>query len=60
MPDFLLELFSEEIPARMQAQAAKDLERLTVGALTERGFMFEGIKAFASAPTRRRLRWMAS
>jgi glycyl-tRNA synthetase beta chain len=47
MPDFLLELFSEEIPARMQAQAAKDLERLTVGALTERGFMFEGIKAFA-------------
>lgn len=47
MPDMLLELFSEEIPARMQAQAAKDLERLTVGALTERGFMFEGIKAFA-------------
>ena len=47
MPDFLLELFSEEIPARMQAQAAKDLERLTVGALTDRGFLFEGIKAFA-------------
>ena len=47
MPDMLLELFSEEIPARMQAQAAKDLERLTVGALTERGFLFEGIKAFA-------------
>ncbi len=47
MPDLLLELFSEEIPARMQAQAAKDLERLTVGALTDRGFMFEGIKAFA-------------
>jgi len=47
MPDMLLELFSEEIPARMQAQAAKDLERLTVGALSERGLMFEGIKAFA-------------
>jgi len=47
MPDFLLELFSEEIPARMQAQAAKDLERLTVGMLTDRGFLFEGIKAFA-------------
>ncbi len=47
MPDFLLELFSEEIPARMQAQAAKDLERLTVGALTDRGFLFEGIKGFA-------------
>jgi len=32
MADFLLELFSEEIPARMQGQAAKDLERLVVGA----------------------------
>lgn len=47
MPDMLLELFSEEIPARMQAGGAKDLERLTVGALTDRGFLFEGIKAFA-------------
>jgi glycyl-tRNA synthetase beta chain len=47
MPDLLLELFSEEIPARMQAGAAKDLERLVVGALTDRGFLFEGIKAFA-------------
>ena len=28
MPQLLLELFSEEIPARMQAQAAKDLERM--------------------------------
>jgi glycyl-tRNA synthetase beta chain len=28
MPELLLELLSEEIPARMQAQAAKDLERL--------------------------------
>ena len=47
MADFLLELFSEEIPARMQAGAARDLERLMVGALTDRGFLFEGIKAFA-------------
>jgi glycyl-tRNA synthetase beta chain len=47
MPDLLLELFSEEIPARMQGQAAKDLERLVVGALSDRGLMFEGIKAFA-------------
>ena len=37
MPELLLELFSEEIPARMQVQAAKDLERLVVGALTDRG-----------------------
>ncbi|HXC56447.1 MAG TPA: glycine--tRNA ligase subunit beta [Rhizomicrobium sp.] len=47
MSDFLLELFSEEIPARMQAQAAKDLERLVVGALSDRGLLFEGVKAFA-------------
>ncbi len=47
MPDLLLELFSEEIPARMQAQAAKDLERLVVGALSDRGLMFEGVKSFA-------------
>jgi glycyl-tRNA synthetase beta chain len=47
MSDLLLELFSEEIPARMQAQAGKDLERLVVGALSDRGLMFEGVKAFA-------------
>ncbi|MES2254448.1 MAG: glycine--tRNA ligase subunit beta [Pseudomonadota bacterium] len=47
MPDLLLELFSEEIPARMQAGAARDLERLVVGALSDRGLLFEGIKAFA-------------
>ncbi len=49
MPDLLLELFSEEIPARMQTQAAKDLERLVVGALSDRGLMFEGSKAFAGS-----------
>jgi len=47
MPDLLLELLSEEIPARMQQGAARDLERLMVGALADRGFLFEGIKAFA-------------
>jgi glycyl-tRNA synthetase beta chain len=47
MPDFLLELFSEEIPARMQLQAVKDLERLIVGALSDRGLMFESARAFA-------------
>lgn len=47
MAELLLELFSEEIPARMQAQAAKDLERLVVGALSDRGLLFEGAKAFA-------------
>src|SRR5271155_4279557 len=47
MPDFLLELFSEEIPARMQTAAARDLERLVVGALSDRGLLFESFKAFA-------------
>lgn len=47
MPDLLLELFSEEIPARMQAGAAQGLERLAVGALSDRGLLFEGIKTFA-------------
>ncbi len=47
MPDLLLELFSEEIPARMQAGAARDLDRLVVGGLSDRGLLFEGIKAFA-------------
>ena len=47
MPDLLLELFSEEIPARMQGGAAKDLERLVVGALSDRGLLFEGAKSFA-------------
>ena len=51
MAELLLELFSEEIPARMQQGAARDLERLLVGALTDRGFLFEGIKAF-SGPRR--------
>jgi len=51
MPDLLLELFSEEIPARMQAAAAKELERLVVGALSDRGLLFEGAKSF-SGPRR--------
>lgn len=47
MADLLLELFSEEIPARMQAQAARDLERLVVGALSDHSLLFEAARAFA-------------
>src|ERR1700743_2641725 len=50
MADLLLELFSEEIPARMQQGAARDLERLIVGALSDRGLLFESFKAFAGPP----------
>src|SRR3954449_459999 len=48
MPDLLLELFSEEIPARMQARAAADLKRLVTDALIERRLVYEGAKAFAT------------
>jgi len=47
MPQLLLELFSEEIPARMQAQAARDLERMARETLADAGFLPEGVKAFA-------------
>ena len=42
MPDLLLELFSEEIPARMQRKAAEDLKKLVTDALVERGLVYEG------------------
>ncbi len=48
MPDLLLELFCEEIPARMQAQASEDLRRLVTDALLERGLTFAGAAAFAT------------
>ncbi len=48
MPDLLLELFNEEIPARMQRQAADDLKRLVTNALVERGLLYEGAQAFAT------------
>ncbi|HXN88043.1 MAG TPA: glycine--tRNA ligase subunit beta [Methylocella sp.] len=48
MPDLLLELFSEEIPARMQGRAAEDLRRLVTGALRERGLSHEGAASFAT------------
>ncbi|MBA4222409.1 MAG: glycine--tRNA ligase subunit beta [Methylobacterium sp.] len=48
MPDLLLELFSEEIPARMQRKAAEDLKKLVTDALVERGLTYEGAKAFAT------------
>jgi glycyl-tRNA synthetase beta chain len=47
MPQLLLELFSEEIPARMQAQAARDLERMARDALAKEGFLPEALKTFA-------------
>ncbi len=48
MPDLLLELFSEEIPARMQRKAADDLRKLVTDALVEAGLVYEGARAFAT------------
>ena len=48
MPDLLLELFSEEIPARMQRRAAEDLKSAVTNALVERGCTYEAALAFAT------------
>jgi glycyl-tRNA synthetase beta chain len=48
MPDLLLELFSEEIPARMQRQAAEDLKRLVTNALVDRNLIYEGAQSFVT------------
>ena len=48
MPDLLLEFFSEEIPARMQARAAEDLKKLVTDKLVAAGLVYEGAKAFAT------------
>ena len=41
--DFLLELLSEEIPARMQSRARNDLARMFAESLAEAGLSHEGI-----------------
>ena len=48
MPDLLLEFFSEEIPARMQARAAEDLKKLVTDKLVNAGLTYDGAKAFAT------------
>jgi glycyl-tRNA synthetase beta chain len=48
MPDLLFELFSEEIPARMQTRAAEDLKRLVTDRLVDAGLVYEGATAFVT------------
>jgi glycyl-tRNA synthetase beta chain len=48
MPDLLIELFSEEIPARMQRQAAEDLKRVVTNALVDRNLLYEGAQSFVT------------
>ena len=48
MPDLLLELFSEEIPARMQARAAEDLRKAVTDRLVDAGLLYDGAKTFVT------------
>ncbi len=48
MPDLLLELFSEEIPARMQAKAAEDLKSLVTNGLVDAGLTYASAASFAT------------
>jgi len=48
MPDLLIELFSEEIPARMQARAADDLKKRVTDGLVEAGLTYAGAAGFAT------------
>jgi glycyl-tRNA synthetase beta chain len=49
MPELLIELFSEEIPARMQQKAAEDLRQMVTNALVEAGLTYEGAQAHGGA-----------
>ena len=48
MPDLLIELFSEEIPARMQGKASDDLKKMVTDGLVEAGLTYAGAAAFAT------------
>ncbi|MCB1342673.1 MAG: glycine--tRNA ligase subunit beta [Pseudooceanicola sp.] len=48
MPDLLIELFSEEIPARMQARAADDLKARVTEGLVQAGLTYAAAAAFAT------------
>ncbi len=48
MPDLLIELFSEEIPARMQAKAREDLKKLVTDGLVEAGLTYSSAGALST------------
>ena len=53
MPDLLLEFFSEEIPARMQAQAAENLKKLITDKLVNAGLVYDGACLLYTSPSPR-------
>ena len=68
MPELLLELFSEEIPARMQRKASEDLKKMITDGLVAAGITYEAAKAHATprrltlhvvgVPAKSRNRWI--
>ncbi|MFY0619629.1 glycine--tRNA ligase subunit beta [Shimia sp.] len=48
MPDLLIELFSEEIPARMQARAAEDLKKKVTDGLVDAGLTYAHARSFST------------
>jgi glycyl-tRNA synthetase beta chain len=48
VPDLLFELFSEEIPARMQARAADELKKMVTDRLVDAGLVYEGARAYVT------------
>ena len=48
MPELLIEILSEEIPARMQARAADDLKRLVTSGLKDAGLEFSSADAYVT------------
>ncbi|SLN23746.1 Glycine--tRNA ligase beta subunit [Roseovarius albus] len=48
MPDLLIELFSEEIPARLQGRACEDLKKRVTDGLVEAGLTYAGAAAFST------------
>jgi len=48
MPNLLIELFSEEIPARMQRRAADDLKKLITNGIVDAGLTYAGAAAFST------------
>lgn len=46
--ELLFELFSEEIPARLQARAAEDLKRLATAGLSAAGLAYAGVETFVT------------
>src|SRR6056300_1157067 len=48
MPNLLIELYSEEIPARMQRRAAEDLKKLITNGMVDAGLTYSGAAAFST------------